>query len=360
MKIQSVIALVTFIATVLVAGCIDHDTEQTCVSDEDCLDSRICTTAGACAWPEDSEEERRVDAGVSAPDSELPTDPRPPIDGGHEPDATEDATEDASEDATENVECPEALPRARVQGGQWQTDSLTTIPLETVEFDASPSTGDIVRYEWTIIERPEGSTQRLVPASSVENPRLFLDLAGIYVIQLRVLTEEYAGESCATTATIEIDACPCDNDIHIQLTWETPADPDQTDNNGTDLDLHYLHPNGRWNEAPWDIYFRNPTADWNDNGNGPSLDIDDTDGAGPENINHSGPDNLTYRTGVYYYSDRGLGGSYATVRIYVRGQLEYEYKAKHLEENGTFWDVATISWPSGDIAPTGHITMGFP
>lgn len=356
MKIQSVFALTTFIATAFFAGCIDHDTEQACVSDADCLDSRICTSSGACVEPEGSDEEQRVDAGAPTPDSELPIEPRPDVDAGREPDATEDATEDANED----VECPQASPRARVQGGEWQTDSLTTIPLETVEFDASPSTGDVVRYEWTIIERPEGSTQRLVPASSAENPRLFLDLAGIYVIQLRVFSEQDAGASCASTATIEINACPCDNDIHIQLTWDTPNDRDQTDNNGTDLDLHYLHPNGRWTHAPWDIYFRNPTADWNDSGSGPSLDIDDTDGAGPENINHSGLDNLTYATGVYYYSDRGLGGSYATVRIYVRGQLEYEYKTKHLEETGIFWEVASIRWPSGDVIPTGHITMGFP
>ncbi|MFP4598444.1 MAG: choice-of-anchor D domain-containing protein [Persicimonas sp.] len=263
-------------------------------------------------------------------------------------------------DGSDNA-CPEAVAKAALQGSSPRGDTIETIPLNTVEFDGSDSNdpdGSIDRYEWTILSRPNGSTQRLTPDSSVENPRLFLDLAGVYEVELKVYDDEGAA-SCGDPAVITIIAEP-DDDVHVQLVWDTPSDPDQTDDHGTDLDLHYVHPNGRWNESPWDIFWRNRTADWDDNGSGPSLDIDDTNGAGPENINHSGLDNLTYRTGVYYYSDSGLGASYATARVYVRGQLELEIKNKYMPGTGSFWDVATIQWPSGDVVPISRMYQGFP
>ncbi len=372
MRIRTISAAAVLFAVGILDGCIDAQTEQACVSDADCNGVRICTSAGVCMWPEGidaSGEVEREDA--QAPDeidaSEMPSFEIPGVPG--EPDGGDFGRPDAAPGADAGdahadtgVECPEALPRARVQGGEWQTDSFTTIPLETVEFDASPSTGDIARYEWSIIERPVGSTQRLVPDSSVENPKLFLDLVGVYRIQLRVDSAGDTDSSCSSTTIIEIDACACDSDVTVQLTWDTPADPDQTDEFGTDVDLHYLHENGRWNEPPWDIFWRNSTADWESRGHGesPTLDIDDTNGAGPEHIKHSDLERVNYRVGAYYYSDSTLGESYATVRIYVHGQLEHEHSDKLLEGTGTFWDVASIRGPSGGITPIDRITQGFP
>ena len=55
------------------------------------------------------------------------------------------------------------------------------------------------------------------------------------------------------------DQGPC---LAVQLTWHTPADPDETDNFGSDLDLHFLHPNGDWWDIPWDIHWMNLHPDW--------------------------------------------------------------------------------------------------
>ncbi|WP_168210668.1 choice-of-anchor D domain-containing protein [Persicimonas caeni] len=260
--------------------------------------------------------------------------------------------------------CPTAKARAWIQGTNRQQTTIETIPLNTIQFDGSQSTdqnGTVERYEWTILSRPQGSTQRLLPANNIEQPRLFLDLAGEYEIELKVYDDQGAA-SCGDPAIITIIAVP-EDDVHVQLVWDTPSDPDQTDTFGTDLDLHYLHPNGRWDDPPWDIFWRNPQADWGTQGSGaddPSLDIDDTDGAGPENINHSGLENLTYKTGVYYYSDNTLGASYATLRVYVRGQLELEIENKYMPRTGSFWDAAIITWPSANVTNISRMYQGFP
>jgi hypothetical protein len=263
-----------------------------------------------------------------------------------------------------NNACPTAKARGWVQGSNRPQTTIETIPLNTIMFDGADSTdpnGSISEYEWTILSRPQGSTQRLQPSSSDVSPRLFLDLAGTYEVELKVKDDEGA-YSCGEAAIIEIIAVPGD-DVHIQLVWETPSDLDQTDTFGTDLDLHYLHPNGLWDSSPWDIFWRNPGEDWGvqqDNSDDPSLDIDDTDGAGPENINHSGLENLDYLVGVYYYSDNTLGASSATLRFYVRGTLALEIENKYMPRTGTFWKAALIQWPSASVTDISRIYQGFP
>ncbi len=264
-----------------------------------------------------------------------------------------------------NNQCPTAVATAHLQGSTRPQTTIQTIPLNTVMFDGSGSSdpdGSVQRYEWTILSQPNGSTQRLLPNNSSANPRLFLDLAGTYKIELKVYDDQGAA-SCGEPAIITIAAIP-DHDVHVQLVWDTPSDADQTDTFGTDLDLHYMHPNApAWNTAPWDIFWRNPGADWGvqgDSSDDPSLDIDDTDGAGPENVNQSNLENLQYQVGVYYYSDNNLGASYATVRIYIRGQLAIQIENKYMPRTGSFWKVAAIQWPSANIVTLDRMYDGFP
>lgn len=260
--------------------------------------------------------------------------------------------------------CPQARAKAWVQGANRQQTTIETSPLNTIVFDGSESSdpnGDIVRYEWALLSRPEGSTQHLLPSNNVVSPRLFLDAAGIYEVELRVFNDQ-GQASCGDPAIITINSMP-EDDVYIQLIWDTPTDPDQKDTFGTDLDLHYLHPNGRWDAAPWDIFWRNPQADWGMQGSGsddPSLDINDTDGLGPEHITHSGAESLTYRVGVYYSGDNGFGPSYATVRIYSRGQLAFERQIRHLAHPGIFWEVAKVTWPAGTVRAIDKTYDGFP
>ena len=261
-------------------------------------------------------------------------------------------------------QCPQAVAEARLQdSSRWQTD-LNTIPLKTIQLRGTNSIdqdGSIQRYEWNLVQRPTNSTTRFLPSSNVAEPTLFLDLAGDYVIELKVFDDK-GTESCGDQALVTIRATP-DEDIHVQLVWDTPTDPDETDTNGNDVDLHFLHPNGTWNNLPFDIFWNNPTAEWGAPGGAddPSLDIDDTDGAGPENINLTDPESgLTYAVGVYYYADNGFGPAYATIRIFLRGQQEFEWRDMYLPARHNFWYVATISWPSQDIFAVNQVQVGFP
>ena len=261
-------------------------------------------------------------------------------------------------------QCPQAVADAKLSGSTRYNTTLNTIPLKTVEFRGTNSLdpdGTVDRYEWSIIQRPTGSTATLTPSSNVAEPSLFLDLAGDYVVELKVF-DDRGTESCGDQALVEINATP-NEDIHVQLVWDTPGDNDQTDFLGSDVDLHFLHPNGEWNKGPFDIYGLNTTSDWGTPGDvtdDPSLDIDDTDGAGPENINLDNPqDGLTYSVGVYYFSSLGFGPSYATIRIYIGGQLKYE-EEKLLNRSDEFWNVGTIDWPGGAVTPDGNTRMFFP
>ena len=79
-------------------------------------------------------------------------------------------------------------------------------------------------------------------------------------------------------------------------------------------------------------------------------DRDDTDGAGPENLNLTNPEAVDYHIGVHYWSDHQFGPSLATVRVFVDGTLVFE-EADVLMENNEFWDVGTIDGETGDVTP---------
>lgn len=261
-------------------------------------------------------------------------------------------------------QCPNAIAEAKLTESDRYQTVVNTIPLKSVQFRGSNSTdvdGSIARYVWTIVSQPANSTARLEPSSEIQDPTLFLDLAGDYVVEL-VAYDDQGTASCGDQALVTIRATP-DEDIHIQLVWNTPADQDQTDSEGTDMDLHLLHPNGTWNNEPWDIFYENRTGEWGTPGasDDPSLDADDTNGAGPENINLNNPEaGVSYSVGVYYFNAYAFGVSYATVRIFIQGRQRFEKKDVFLAETGTFWKVANIEWPSARIFAVDQQFDDFP
>lgn len=252
-------------------------------------------------------------------------------------------------------ECPVARAVCTVEdSGAPPVTDLFVLPLDTLSCNASgseDSDGSIVEYIWTVAEAPAGSTSEFIPDNR-EDTSFFVDLAGRYVMNLEVVDDR----GCVSEPSpITLVARP-DEDIHVQLVWTTPSDPDETDigfGAGTDLDLHVLHPNGCWEDTTWDCHFRQREPNWGDPGAGdddPSLDIDDTDGAGPENINLDNPENgVTYKVAAHYYNDHGYGVSFATVRIFVFGELVFEAADKEFPYTDFWWEVAAISWPSTEI-----------
>ena len=146
------------------------------------------------------------------------------------------------------------------------------------------------------------------------------------------------------------DAAP---DIHVQLIWHTPGDPDETDLDGSDLDLYLMHSNAadHWNASSWVCSRVNPTPDWGETGarsHNPSFEDDDVDGEGPENIylDHAEA-GVTYTVGVREFTDRGFGPSTATVRVYLRGVLAFDDSFEAVP--GGPWFIARVIWPEGEV-----------
>ena len=253
-------------------------------------------------------------------------------------------------------QCPTARAEGTIVGTAGRAaQQISTIPLKTIQLSGLQSSdpdGSVQTYEWAIVKKPVDSTTRLSPSDAIAEPRLFLDLAGEYVLELTVYDQ--LGLASCETSKVTILANP-DEDIHVQLVWST---------NNTDLDLHYLHPRGRWEDPRWSIFWRYPTNDWGVPGNrddDPSLDIDDTDGFGPENVNHDNPiSGESYRIGVHYYSDNGQGPTYATIRIYLEGVLKVDLRDKYMEKENAFWDVGSVVWPSKQFIRVDRMFNGFP
>jgi uncharacterized protein YfaP (DUF2135 family) len=94
-----------------------------------------------------------------------------------------------------------------------------------------------------------------------------------------------------------------------------------------------------------------------DTSDDPVLDIDDINGAGPENVNLNEPENTEelgspYTVGVHYYSSRervsgqDYGASTATTRIFLNGALSLTTENIELPAQDAFCQVATIEWPA--------------
>ena len=263
-------------------------------------------------------------------------------------------------------QCPTAVARARINTASDWSRTIDAAPLDTITFDGSLShdvESNTLKYYWTIKSAPKDSTSKL--AISGAQASLFADLAGTYVVCLNV---EDSGElpSCNEDC-LTVTATPRET-IHLQLVWKTPEDP-VSDDDGTDLDLHFVRllqgaeaqdPNVRAGKGTWgdtgitslsdgtDVYFENREPVWSVEGFGnelPSLDRDDKDGDGPENINLDNPSPCTwYAIGVHYYQDYGLKESYATLRVFIAGKLLHEQPNIMLPQTGAFKQLALLHW----------------
>jgi uncharacterized protein YfaP (DUF2135 family) len=150
------------------------------------------------------------------------------------------------------------------------------------------------------------------------------------------------GWSGNDTVVVFADIAGCA--IRIELTWNT------TD---TDLDSHLIAPGHQFGDEYWDCYFADENPDWDDTGDSsdgdPALDVDDTDGYGPEHIVLCVPPfNGVYIYKVHYFSDHGHGVSTATVKIWIDEVLVFT--ASRSLSDDEVWDCACIAWPSGIVS----------
>ncbi|MBI5609322.1 MAG: hypothetical protein HY902_10640 [Deltaproteobacteria bacterium] len=257
--------------------------------------------------------------------------------------------------------CP--LAKVTVQEGE-ETVPQTLLHLVGSK-SVAPGGGTIKKYKWTV-KQPAGSNQPLLPNATFANPTLLANAAGEYTFCLDVWDQndqQSCTPTCVTVLVIPNDA------IHVELLWDTPADPDQTDTGpaaGADMDLHFGHPLAAeldldcdgtadpWFANPWDTFWFNAQPEWGSPSaavkDNPSLDLDDTDGAGPENLNLIQPegeldDAVAYSVGVHYWNDHGYGTSYATVSIYIQGGLALQFTKVKMDPLD-MWYVGKIWWPN--------------
>ena len=237
-------------------------------------------------------------------------------------------------------------------------------PQTILHLSASPGPAaaqPLAAYEWSVVQ-PAGSVSTFVPSAHVANPAFEANVAGTYEFTLRVWDQDGVEAPAPATHLVYVIASDA---VHVELLWDTPGDPDQSDEGpdaGADLDLHFAQADllpaeaAPWFDAVFDCYWFNPSPMWASPDPGidddPHLDRDDTDGAGPENLNLAGPsEGATYRIAAHYWSDHGFGTSYATLRVYLAGELVYERADVALEPHD-LWDVGALSWPSGAFEPS--------
>jgi len=113
---------------------------------------------------------------------------------------------------------------------------------------------------------------------------------------IQAVVEDADGNQVYSSPTFTVNADIPPRDITVTLTWDT---------DGNDVDLHVYDPQG--NEAWYSDLEGIP---------GGSLDLDDTDGYGPETFTMEQATAGTYTVKVRYFSTHGVAGNVpVTVRV---------------------------------------------
>lgn len=238
---------------------------------------------------------------------------------------------------------------------------------------------------WAVTPPPGAPAGMILPAADVHSVtyQVDTDVLGEYVFQLKVFDEVdgtiIPGCGTALWSVTSKDAIP----LIVELTWDTPGDPDQGDSGpgaGADLDLHMHNGQGdgedydgdgepdTWFDLHNDLYWFDTSPEWGEVGDAhdPWLVIEDPDGAGPERIEFHDPQKFAdYTIGVHCWSGFEYGPSIATVKIF-----HFETLVKTLTDvvlqTGDLWEVGTLGWPKAElvesVAPAGGplITPGYP
>jgi hypothetical protein len=225
-------------------------------------------------------------------------------------------------------------------------------PLSDVRLTAEESLTEvegasIESYEWTILSAPDGSTADIddpgatIAGFQFENSgrmRAGLDLAGAYAVQL-IVRDNFGVRS--QPCVVEFEAIPQDA-IAIQLIWDHPS---------SDADIHMLRGGDSrvYRDNNLDCFYRNcrESLDW-----GATLDIDDVNGYGPENITVDDPGRFDYLMAAHYFTARPTNGgvreTIATMRVYLYGLLSCEVDAL-LQDTGSWWEAVVITTEKGGL-----------
>ena len=295
-------------------------------------------------------------------------------DAGSGPDAVDaNASVDAAQGDVGSG-CPKAVVSV--------AEGFSVAPQTTLHLSGSKSVtadgGPPAKFLWTVklLKQPPGSKQAFAPSGIFPNPTFTVYLAGTYEFCLTVWDAK-GKQSCQSTCT-KVVVVP-DAALHIELTWDTPGNPNPTNTGpaaGADLDLHFAHDlaasadldcDGQpdpWFSNPFDTFWFNPNPNWgqvnpstNEN---PSLDLEATDNSRPELLNLAQPEGAlaspkSYAVGVHYWDDNGFGPSQPTIRVYVLGALAVTLTGPQMNALD-FWYVGKVQWPNSMSDPGASLT----
>lgn len=243
---------------------------------------------------------------------------------------------------------------------------LSFLFLDDESYDKATVNNGIKRRQWSV--DPPALTFDPNPLN--DTVKVQPNTVGTYTFTLEVENNQGCIDTCSKTISV-VPPQGC----HIELTWSTPTDPDETDQCGTgpdaipcgsDMDLHVVHPKASspgqldptgepygYFDSDYDCYWSNanpPTGWWSTTQHDgdplylPHLDRDDTDGAGPENFTQTFVETgLCYRVGVHYYDDHGFGKSYPTLRVFINSSTPvYEKTVSKGLSMLDMWDVGRV------------------
>ena len=193
----------------------------------------------------------------------------------------------------------------------------TIEPLSRVYLDASnsfsPSGGAIVEYSWELVAGPSIVGMNLDWAGNQDAVSSFwVPIAGDYTVRLTVWDDSGRSSVATEQSDITFTALP-ESQVHVLLVWDHPS-------NDQDLHLTHVSANGHFCSTTKDCFFSNKQPQWfstHPAGEGPNprLDLDDTNGLGPEIINIDEPAAGRYRIFTHYYPwSREVAREIRTVR----------------------------------------------
>ncbi len=206
--------------------------------------------------------------------------------------------------------------------GQTIINSGDVLTLSSAASRSTRQGGSIVASAWQVLSSPNGGAANL---SRPDGPSTDCTVSGdgLFVLSLRVTDDLGASASCELSITSQAPASP--TDVLVQLTWDS-ADGD------LDLHLNRASP-ANWCAAADDCYYGARATSW-----GASLDIDDLNGFGPENLSLRGAADGTYTVGVGVFSSSAP--TTATLKVFIGGSLEFE--DSQVMSEGPEWVPATI------------------